>query len=139
VQEYINAIAMVLVTSNSSLEGSSGQRLKVIPCCVLCRLAAVSWLPCQQSPALNMQRLERQSVLRVLSPQRWFPVLLKQDLVSDVSTLMRGVAMHNAKLLHQHNSRRMDVHSLQDQQPPAGFYTKIMVSSSFLEPTDNST
>lgn len=45
--------------------------------------------------------------------------------------LMRGVAMHNASLIHQHLSRRMDVHSLQEQQPAPGFFSNIIVSHLF--------
>ncbi len=44
-----------------------------------------------------------------------------------MANLMRGVAMHNAALIHQHLSRRMDVHSLQEQQPAPGFYNNIIV------------
>ncbi len=45
-----------------------------------------------------------------------------------MSNLMRSVAMNNAALIHQHLSRRMDVHSMQEQQPPPGFYSSIIVS-----------
>lgn len=44
--------------------------------------------------------------------------------------LMRGIALHNTLLIHQHSARRMDggPHSPPDQQPPPpGFYQNILV------------
>ncbi|BDA43215.1 hypothetical protein COCOBI_04-2270 [Coccomyxa sp. Obi] len=77
-KEYINAIAMRLVTANNSFNGSSEERLK--------------------------------------------------ELVAEVSTMMRSIALHNAMLLHQHSIHRMDAspNSLQPQQPPPGFYVTLL-------------
>jgi len=47
---------------------------------------------------------------------------------------MRGVALHNARLIHQHSMHRMDAtpNSLQPQQPPQGFYANLVVRTSAL-------
>ena len=52
-----------------------------------------------------------------------------QELVGEVSNLMKSIALHNAMLLHQHHSHRMDTppNSLQPLQPPAGVYKNLLV------------
>lgn len=54
---------------------------------------------------------------------------------------MRGVALHNALLMHQHSMHRMDAtpSSLQPQQPPPGFYANLMVSTPALHTLSPST
>jgi hypothetical protein len=60
----------------------------------------------------------------------WFGCWMLQELIQDIMGLMRGIALHNTLLIHQHSARRMDggPHSPPDPQPPpAGFYQNILV------------
>ena len=56
--------------------------------------------------------------------------LAQQVLINDIMCLMKGIALHNTLLIHQHSSCRMDggPHSAPDQKPPPpGFYQTILV------------